>query len=115
MFNLRLILLLGLFLALLVKGGQLCSAEGVQAMTRLVELNRVEPVEPMPLRSPEEDFKGLSPRPDLTERATPTKKMVKGLQGLGARKPSASQTKETAKDQAKDSTKDQARKNQKKS
>ena len=115
-FNLRLILLLGLFLALLVKGGQLCSAEGVQAMTRLVDLNRVEPVEPLPLSSPEDDFKGISPRPDLTERATPTKKVVKSLQGLNNRKqaPAKTASKDSGKDQNRDSGKDQGKKAQKK-
>ncbi|WP_243310236.1 hypothetical protein [Fundidesulfovibrio agrisoli] len=117
MFNLRLILLLGLFLALLVKGGQLCSAEGVQAMTRLVDLNRVEPVEPLPLSSPEDDFKGISPRPDLiNDRAAPSKKVVKSLQGLNNRKQAQAKTasKDSGKDQTRDSGKDQGKKAQKK-
>lgn len=75
-FNFKLILLIGLFAALVIKGGQLCSADGVQAMTRLVD-QKPAAEEPLPLRPVEEDFRGVSPLPALGERSSPVKKIVK--------------------------------------
>uniref|UniRef100_A0A7C4AI16 Uncharacterized protein n=1 Tax=Fundidesulfovibrio putealis TaxID=270496 RepID=A0A7C4AI16_9BACT len=79
-----------------MKGGQLVTPEGVQAMTRLVDkTNRLESVEPLPLRPVEDDFRALSPRPDLTDRAAPARKVVKNVPALNARK---QQPQATAKD-----------------
>ena len=77
MHRFKLFLLIGLFVALCVKGGQLCSAGGVMAMTRLVEPATIAPVEPLPMRTVEEDFRGVSPRPDLSTRLTPVKRVIK--------------------------------------
>lgn len=79
----KVLLLIGLFAALCVKGGQICSADGVMAMTRLVEPARITPVAPPEPRSVEEDFRGISPRPDLSERITPSKRVVKAPVRLG--------------------------------
>jgi hypothetical protein len=76
-FNFKLILLIALFIALVVKGGQLCTAEGVQAMTRLVEPGPAPTVPPLPLRPIEEEFRGVSPLPDLAKHALPSRKLVK--------------------------------------
>lgn len=73
----KLFLLIGLFVALCVKGGQLCAAGGVMAMTRLVEPVTIVPVEPLPMRSVAEDFRGVSPRPDLSNRLAPAKRVIK--------------------------------------
>ncbi|MFP5222935.1 MAG: hypothetical protein ACLGSA_11660 [Acidobacteriota bacterium] len=86
-FNVKLILLVALFAALVVKGGQLFSAEGVQAMTRLVEKDRPIVQESTPPRPIEEEFRGLSPRPELSELAAPARKMVKSASKQVARKP----------------------------
>lgn len=80
-FNIKMILLAALFVALVVKGGELCSAEGVQAMTRLVERDRPPSVEPVPLRPIETEFRGLSPLPELSASVTPAKKLVKSASG----------------------------------
>ena len=68
-FNIKLVLLVALFVALVAKAGQLCTAGGVQAMTRLVEKDRVAVVDPVPLRSVQEDFRGVSPLPERPERS----------------------------------------------
>lgn len=73
----KMMVLIGLFLALCVKGGQICSAGGVMAMTRLVEPAAITPVDPLPMRSAEEDFRGVSPRPDLSDRLVPAKRVIK--------------------------------------
>lgn len=83
LFNFKLIALVGLFAALVIKGGQLCSADGVQAMPRLAEKDRLAVVEPLPQRSIEEDFRGVSPLPSLSESA-PARKVAKAP--LGTRK-----------------------------
>jgi hypothetical protein len=83
LFNFKLLALVGLFAALVVKGGQLCSADGVQAMPRLAEKDRLAVVEPLPQRSIEEDFRGVSPLPSLAESA-PARKVTKAP--LGTRK-----------------------------
>lgn len=102
-FNIKLILLTGLFAALVIKGGQLCSAEGVQAMTRLVEPARPASVEPLPIRPVEEEFRGVSPLPGLAERAMPARKVVKPPQSSSQKaKPHAS-TKDAARKPAKKS------------
>mgnify|MGYP001154161584 CR=1 FL=1 len=87
-FNIRMILLAALFVALVVKGGELCSAEGVQAMTRLVERDRPPAVEPVPLRPIETEFRGLSPLPELSASVTPSKKLVKSAAAKNSAKPS---------------------------
>lgn len=86
-FNVKLILLMALFVALVVKGGQLFSAEGVQAMTRLVEKDRPAVQESTPPRPIEEEFRGISPRPELSELAAPARKTVKPASKQVARKP----------------------------
>ncbi|MFZ5425927.1 MAG: hypothetical protein ACOZEN_03045 [Thermodesulfobacteriota bacterium] len=91
-FNFKLILLAALFAALVVKGGQLCSADGVQAMTRLVERGRPAPVEPVPLKPVEEEFRGVSPLPELSSRVTPSRKTVKQGSKLNVRKTSKAQS-----------------------
>lgn len=90
-FNFKLILLAALFAALVIKGGQLCSADGVQAMTRLVERGRPASVEPVPLKSLEEEFRSVSPLPELSSRVTPARKMVKPGSKLNVRKASKAQ------------------------
>lgn len=87
-FNFKLLILAALFSALVVKGGQLFSAEGVQAMTRLVEKDRPVSVEPVPMRSIEEEFRGISPRPELSKLATPARKTVKPASKQTPGKPS---------------------------
>jgi len=87
-FNVKLILLVALFVALVVKGGQLFSAEGVQAMTRLVEKERPAAAQDStPPRPIEEEFRGISPRPELSELAAPARKTVKPASKQAARKP----------------------------
>ena len=105
-FNIKLLLLIALFVALVAKGGQLCSAVGVQAMTRLVEKDRVPTVEPLPLRPIEEEFRGVSPVPDLADRALSGKRTLQIPQKLAA-------LKKSAKNQAssKDASKKSAKKN----
>lgn len=76
-FNFKLILLVGLFVALIVKGGQLCSPDGVQAMPNLVEKASVVPVDPLPMRSVEEDFRGVSPLPALSDIGVSSRKVDK--------------------------------------
>ena len=85
-FNVKLVLLVALFVALVAKGGQLCSPGGVQAMTRFVEKERIPTVEPLPLRPIEEEFRGVSPLPDLVERAAPHRGVVKVLMKPAAKK-----------------------------
>ena len=98
-FNIKLALLVALFVALVAKGGQLCSPGGVQAMTRFVEADRIPTVEPLPLRPIEEEFRGVSPLPDLVERATPNRNVVKGFGKSSGKKSgkSSSASKETSK------------------
>jgi len=91
-FNFKLILLAALFVALVIKGGQLCSADGVQAMTRLVERDHPEYVKPIPLKPLEEEFRGVSPLPELSSRVTPSKKMVKQGSKMSVRKTSKGQS-----------------------
>ena len=100
-FNVKLILLVGLFAALVVKGGQLCSADGVQAMTTLTEKGRPVASESLSSRPTEDDFRGVSPLPALVERATPARKVVRPL-ASASHKPSKSQpaTKDIAKKSA---------------
>ena len=90
-FNFKLILLVGLFVALIVKGGQLCSPDGVQAMPNLGEKERVAP-EPLPIRSVEEDFRGVSPLPALSDISPSGRKVEKPVKKLSRKilKPSAS-------------------------
>ncbi|MBI4806365.1 MAG: hypothetical protein HY795_14115 [Desulfovibrio sp.] len=97
-FNFKLILLVGLFVALVVKGGQLCSPDGVQAMPNLVVKERVAPVEPLPIRSVEEDFRGVSPLPALTDITPSARKVDKPAKKLTRKvsKPSTS-AKDTSK------------------
>jgi len=87
----KLLVLIGLFVALCVKGGQICSAGGVMAMTRLVEPATIAPVEPMPMRSVAEDFRGVSPRPDLSDRLVPAKRVIKNPAKAPARKSASGQ------------------------
>lgn len=56
------------------------------AMTRLVEPLRIVPVAPYDPRSAAQDFRGISPRPDLTERITPSKRVVKAPARLSSSK-----------------------------
>jgi len=84
-FDFKILILAALFAALVVKGGQLCSAEGVQAMTRLVD-DKTPSVEPMPLRPLESEFRGVSPLPELSERITPGRKHVKSVTKSTAKK-----------------------------
>ena len=87
----KLLLLIGLFVALCVKGGQICSAGGVMAMTRLGEPAIITPVEPLPMRTVEEDFRGVSPRPDLSNRLAPEKRVIKNPVKAAVRKSSPGQ------------------------
>jgi hypothetical protein len=76
-FTFKLILLTALFVAIVVKGGQFCATDGVQAMTRLVEPGPAVQADPPPVRPIEEEFRGVSPLPGLAERAIPSSKVVK--------------------------------------
>ena len=91
-FNFKLILLVGLFVALVVKGGQLCSPDGVQAMPNLGEKEFVAPAEPLPMRSLEEDFRGVSPLPALVDINPSGRKVDKPVKKLTRKllKPSTS-------------------------
>ncbi len=99
----KIILLVALFAALCIKGGQICSAGGVMAMTRLVEPATIVPVDPMPMHSVEDDFRGVSPRPDLSTRLMPAKRVIKNQAKIPVRKsasghaPSSESAKKTAK------------------
>lgn len=99
----KLLLLIGLFAALVIKGGELCSAGGVQAMTRLVERDRPAPAEAMPLKPIEEEFRGVSPVPALSDLGTPVRKIDK---------PGAKSSRKAAKPQvtSKDASKKPAKK-----
>ena len=101
---LKIVVLVSLFVALCVKGGQICSAGGVMAMTRLVEPMRIVPVAPYEPNSPAQDFRGISPRPDLTERITPSKRVVKAPARATTSK-SSNQPGKTAAQPAKDTAK----------
>jgi len=73
----KVFLFAALFVALCVKAGQISSAEGVMAMTRLVQPEVSTPVDNNTPQRPEEDFRGLSPRPDLSQRLTPAKREIR--------------------------------------
>ncbi|GAB6038455.1 hypothetical protein JCM15519_30140 [Fundidesulfovibrio butyratiphilus] len=101
----KILVLVSLFVALCVKGGQICSAGGVMAMTRLVEPMRIVPVAPYEPRSAAQDFRGISPRPDLTERITPSRRVVKTPARLPVSKASNPPGKSGSSPSAKDSAK----------
>ncbi len=103
-FSFKLLLFLGLFIAMVVKGGELFSVDGVQAMTRMTERERAPAVEPLPVRPIEEEFRGVSPLPALTEKSGVVRKIDKP-----ARFALKKSSKPTA--QAKDSRKNQTVRN----
>ena len=76
-FDFKLLLLVGLFAALVVKGGELCSAGGVQAMASLVESDKAVSTVNLPMKPIEEEFRGVSPVPALSDLATPVRKIDK--------------------------------------
>jgi len=87
--DIKVILLIGLFAALVIKGGQICTAGGSQAVTRLVESASAPaaPAEPLPVKPIEEEFRGISPLPALADRANRIRKMPR-LTASHTRKPS---------------------------
>jgi len=68
LFDIKVILLIGLFAALVIKGGQICAAGGGQTVTRQVASAPAPAPEPLPVRPIEEEFRGVSPLPALAER-----------------------------------------------
>jgi hypothetical protein len=73
----KIALLAALFVALCVKGGQISSADGVMAMTRLAQPTDESPRAPETPRSVEEDFRGISPLPAANESMFPAKRVIK--------------------------------------
>ena len=69
-FDIKVLLLIGLFAALVIKGGQICSAGGGPA----VRLAPSPVSESLPVRPIEEEFRGVSPLPALTQRANHLRK-----------------------------------------
>lgn len=70
-FDIKVLLLIGLFVALVVKGGQICSAGAGQTETHLAPPSVSES---LPVRPIEEEFRGVSPLPALTQRANHVRK-----------------------------------------
>lgn len=69
-YSFKLFVFAGLFAALCFKGGELCSARGVDALAELVSSRSDEQSvkEFAPLKPREEEFRGISPWPDLAAR-----------------------------------------------
>ena len=69
-YSFKFFLFAGLFVALCFKGGELCSARGVDALAELVSgrsaVRSAKTLEPLKPR--EEEFRGISPWPDLAAR-----------------------------------------------
>ena len=66
-----------LFVALCIKVGQISTAEGMTAVSKLVRTDLPAAVDNSPQNQQEEDFRGISPRPDLSKRLAPAKREIK--------------------------------------
>ncbi|GFK95683.1 hypothetical protein NNJEOMEG_03551 [Fundidesulfovibrio magnetotacticus] len=111
-FGFKLLLLLALFAALVIKGGQLISGQNTLAMAKLVERSFPEPPAAAQPRPIEEEFRGVSPLPSLLEGA-PARKEGKDRPVVKRKavKTQAAQAKESPKpSQARDAAKKPARK-----
>lgn len=91
LFSFKFLLLLALFVALVVKGGQLCTDDGPLAMAKLADRSFTEPPVNAPLRPIEEEFRGVSPLPSMKEDVAPARKDAKN-RPVVSRKPSKQQT-----------------------
>lgn len=69
-YSFKLFLFAGLFAAMCFKGGELCSERGVDALAELVSSRSdVQTIKEFaPLKPREEEFRGISPWPDIAAR-----------------------------------------------
>lgn len=81
-YPIKLFLFAGLFVALCVKGGEICSASGVGALTGLFSDQSASCAvrKPDPLKPREERFRGISPWPGFSARL-PLPKRVERASG----------------------------------